>query len=143
MRKTPFLIPILLSLGVLILIGCNPVKEEPVVATETSKSNPTESPTKDVSPEPTEEVSSPALAACNATEKTPGGEFSMCSPVDCDNLNATFPTSYKLKEPVASCSTEAVVGICTVDGLDKIYYTGDPDSLKSGCGFSSGEWRTP
>lgn len=125
-RKSPFLLLILLSLSVLIISGCNPVKEEAVVV-----------------PEPTEEVSSPALAACNATEKTPGGGFAMCAPVNCDDLSGSFPVTYNSKEPVASCSMEAVVGICTVDGVDKTYYAGEPDSLKSGCGFSNGDWSVP
>ena len=143
MQKSPLLFLILLSLSILIISGCKSVKEEPVTAPETAESSPVEESAPEPTPEPTEEVSIPALTACNATEKTPGGNFAMCSPVNCDDLNASFPISYNPKEPVESCSMDSVVGICTVDGVDKIYYDGEADSLKSGCGFSSGEWSMP
>jgi hypothetical protein len=135
----------LISLAMLVLYACSTpapteapevVEEQPAAA----ESYPVENNT---STDGLSEESYPAALACNAVEKTPGGGFAMCAPVACDDLSASFPVSYGDKTEVAACSQDGIVGICTTDGIDKIYYEGDPASLESGCSLSSGEWRIP
>ena len=40
-----------------------------------------------------------------------------------------------------SCATEGVVGTCDMDGVQRLYYEGDPAMLEIGCSFQNGDWK--
>ncbi len=73
------------------------------------------------------------------------GPFDACSePVDAANCDilANEAENSGGEHSTGACSTEGVIGTCTVDGLATHYYSGDAFGIEIGCGFQSGTYTS-
>lgn len=80
---------------------------------------------------------------CDYTQQSAHGTHNVCEmPVtaeDCtarDEWDSVSDTDYA----EGACPTENVVGTCDKGSTQIVYYSGEPDQLKIGCGFQGGTW---
>jgi putative ABC transport system substrate-binding protein len=78
--------------------------------------------------------------ACSAKLKHPGGENVICMDVPCDVPLDSAMISYVDREPVESCPTEGVIGVCETPAFTIYHYDGDPVRVGMGCVMLQGEW---
>jgi|CXWL01.1.fsa_nt_gi hypothetical protein len=80
---------------------------------------------------------------CNYTQQSAHGAYDVCEmPVTAEDCAALDEREWVNDTDAVggACPTADVVGTCDKGSTQIVYYSGEADQLKIGCGFQGGTW---